>query len=204
MTTKIEQKAVIEGLLFVVGDESLESRQVADVLGIEIEAADSLIQEMMTDYQSDDRGIEIVEIAGGYQFTTKAKHVAYYEKFVESPTTSSLSQAALETLAIIAYKQPITRAEIEDIRGVKTEKPIQTLASKHLIKEVGRAEGTGRAILYGTTKEFLEYFGLKSIENLPALPDQSQDQSIEEEADLFFENFHNVLETNAEEQEEKV
>ncbi|MCF6408284.1 SMC-Scp complex subunit ScpB [Pseudalkalibacillus salsuginis] len=196
MTTRIEQKAVIEGLLFVVGDEGLEGKQAADILQIETLEAEELIQEMMTDYQAEERGIEIVEIAGAYQLTTKAKHISYYERFVESPTTSSLSQAALETLAIVAYKQPITRAEIEDIRGVKTEKPLQTLSAKHLVKEVGRAEGTGRAILYGTTKEFLEYFGLKSKEDLPKLPEQYEDDSIEDEADLFFENFESVMEPN--------
>ncbi|MCF6137632.1 SMC-Scp complex subunit ScpB [Pseudalkalibacillus berkeleyi] len=200
MTTRIEQKAIIEGLLFVVGDEGLESKQAADILQIEQSQAESIIQEMKQDYQSDERGIEIVEIAGGYQFSTKAKHINYYEKFVESPTTGSLSQAALETLAIIAYKQPITRAEIEDIRGVKTEKPLQTLASKELVKEVGRAEGTGRAILYGTTRDFLEYFGLKTIEDLPHLPDHVEDDSIETEADLFFENFQNAIGPNNEEE----
>ena len=85
------------------------------------------------------------------------------QKLVENPTTQSLSQASLEVLAIIAYKQPITRVEIEDIRGVKSERPIHTLSAKGLVQEVGRAEGTGRAILYGTTKEFLQYFGLKDI-----------------------------------------
>jgi segregation and condensation protein B len=196
LTTRNEQKAVIEGLLFVVGDEGLDGKQAADILQIELSEAEELIMEMIEDYQADDRGIEIVEIAGAYQFTTKAKHISYYERFVESPTTSSLSQAALETLAIVAYKQPITRAEIEDIRGVKTEKPLQTLSAKHLVKEVGRAEGTGRAILYGTTKEFLEYFGLKSKEDLPELPEQFEDGSIEDEADLFFENFESVMESN--------
>ncbi|MGM7701734.1 SMC-Scp complex subunit ScpB [Pseudalkalibacillus sp. Hm43] len=200
MTTKIEQKAIIEGLLFVVGDEGLESKQAADILQIEVAEADELIQEMKEEYQSEARGIEIVEIAGAFQFTTKAKHISYYERFVESPTTSSLSQAALETLAIIAYKQPITRAEIEDIRGVKTEKPIQTLSSKQLVKEVGRAEGTGRAILYGTTRDFLEYFGLRALEDLPSLPEQSGEESIEAEADLFFENFQDVINTDDKEE----
>jgi segregation and condensation protein B len=191
--TKKEQKAVIEGLLFVVGEEGLESKQAADILQMEVHEADELIQEMKQEFLDEERGIEIVEIAGGYQFTTKSQHYAYYERFIESPTTSSLSQAALETLAIIAYKQPITRAEIEDIRGVKTEKPLQTLSSKHLVKEVGRAEGTGRAILYGTTRDFLEYFGLRSIEDLPNLPEQLEEDAIETEADLFFENFNDVM-----------
>ena len=110
----------------------------------------------------------IVQLAGTYQLATKKENAAYLKRLVDSPNTSTLSQAALETLAIIAYKQPITRAEIEEIRGVKTERPLHTLMSKALIKEVGRAEGTGRAYLYGTTKEFLDYFGLKNIEELPS------------------------------------
>lgn len=97
-------------------------------------------------------------------------------------------------MAIIAYRQPITRTEIEEIRGVKTERPLQTLSAKVLIKEVGRAEGTGRAYLYGTTKEFLDYFGLKSIEELPPLPDKvsEEEDSFQEEADLFFEKFQEL------------
>lgn len=105
----------------------------------------------------------------------------------------SLSQAALETLAIIAYKQPITRIEIEEIRGVKSERPIRTLSAKGLIQEVGREEGAGRAILYGTTKEFLEYFGLKTIEELPSLTEiENEEHFIQEEADLFFEKLNNL------------
>jgi segregation and condensation protein B len=101
----------------------------------------------------------------------------------------------LETLAIIAYKQPITRAEIEEIRGVKTERPLQTLTAKALIKEVGRAEGTGRAYLYGTTKEFLDYFGLRSIAELPALPEKVNEEYVQAEADLFFERFQETIDS---------
>lgn len=107
---------------------------------------------------------------------------------MESPHASTLSQAALETLAIIAYKQPITRAEIEEIRGVKTERPLHTLSAKALIKEVGRAEGAGRAILYGTTKEFLDHFGLKNIGELPPLTEKEEEFN-QEEADLFLNRF---------------
>jgi segregation and condensation protein B len=133
-------------------------------------------------------------VAGHFQLTTKKEHAIYLKKLVEAPVNASLSQAALETLAIIAYRQPITRTEIEEIRGVKSERPIQTLISKILIKEVGRAEGTGRAILYGTSKEFLEYFGLKSIDELPPLPDKINEEYEQEEADLFFEKFNETIE----------
>lgn len=111
---------------------------------------------------------------------------------MEAPSSHSLSQASLETLAIIAYKQPITRIEIEEIRGVKTERPLQTLVAKALIKEVGRAEGNGRAYLYGTTKGFLDTFGLKSLKELPKLPDQGDEEFEQTEADLFFDTLNNV------------
>ena len=154
-----QMKAIVEGLLFIVGDEGIDIKQISDVLQISEIVAVELLEELKADFRKESRGIDLVEVAGVYQLTTKRDHAEYFKRLVESPTTSTLSQAALETLAIIAYKQPITRAEIEEIRGVKTERPLSTLMSKSLIKEVGRAEGTGRAYLYGTTKDFLEYFG---------------------------------------------
>jgi segregation and condensation protein B len=193
VTTDQEKKSILEGLLFVVGDEGLDVKQAADVLETEVKHVEALLEEMKKAYLEENRGFEIIEVAGTYQFTTRSKHAPYYQRLLESPTTATLSQAALETLAIIAYKQPVTRAEIEEIRGVKTEKPIQTLVSKRLIHEVGRVEGTGRAILYGTTKEFLEYFGLKDIKELPSLPEQVNDDSVEHEADLFFEKFQETF-----------
>ncbi|SDM78667.1 segregation and condensation protein B [Fictibacillus solisalsi] len=193
MNRSAEQKAVIEGLIFVSGEEGIDKKQMADVLQVSMTEVEPLLEELLHDYRSGSRGMEIIEIAGSFQFVTKREHASYYERLVSAPSHTSLSQAALETLAIIAYKQPITRAEIEEVRGVKTEKPLQTLSTKGLIAEMGRAEGTGRAILYGTTKSFLEHFGLKSIEELPPLPEQVNDPSIEEEADLFFSKFQETM-----------
>jgi len=190
----IDWKAVIEGLLFAAGDEGLTLKQMALVLEINESTALDIINELINDYKQAGRGINLVEVAGTYQLTTKKEHAVYLKKLVESPSSSSLSQAALETLAIIAYRQPITRAEVEEIRGVKTERPIQTLIAKALIKEVGRVEGTGRAILYGTTKEFLEYFGLKTLKELPPLPEKVDEEYVQEEADLFFERFQETIE----------
>jgi segregation and condensation protein B len=188
-------KGILESLLFAAGDEGLSPKQIAAVLEIEEQKAMEIIEDLKQDYdQIQDRGITIVVLAGTYQLATKKSNVQYLKKLVDSPNTSTLSQAALETLAIVAYKQPITRTEIEDIRGVKTERPLHTLMAKALIKEVGRAEGTGRAYLYGTTKEFLDYFGLRSIDELPALPDKvEEDEFIQEEADLFFEKFQETM-----------
>ncbi|MCM3413414.1 SMC-Scp complex subunit ScpB [Metabacillus litoralis] len=189
----IEWNSIVEALLFASGDEGLSLKQLAMVLELEEQEVMDILSELSDSYKQKNRGIELVEVAGHYQLTTKKEHATYLKKLVESPGNASLSQAALETLAIVAYRQPITRAEIEEVRGVKTERPIQTLVSKILIKEVGRAEGTGRAILYGTTKEFLEYFGLKSIKELPPLPEKSDDAFEQEEADLFFEKFNETL-----------
>ncbi|WP_417899956.1 SMC-Scp complex subunit ScpB [Bacillus haimaensis] len=188
----INWKSIVESLLFAAGDDGLTLKQLSTVLEIEESEALDAISALREDYHSPDRGIAIIELAGTFQLTTKKEHSVYLKKLVESPTSQSLSQAALETLAIVAYKQPITRTEVESIRGVKSERPLQTLAAKALVKEVGRAEGTGRAILYGTTKEFLDYFGLKNIKELPPLTVATDDP--DEEADLFFEKFQETFE----------
>lgn len=190
----VEMRAIVEGLLFVSGDQGLEVKQISDVLEISAEAAVELIEDLQSGYQSDDRGLELVETAGTCKLMTKSGLAPYIKRLIDSPVSSTLSQAALETLAIVAYKQPITRAEIEEVRGVKTERALQTLTSKGLVKEVGRAEGTGRAILYGTSDDFLEHFGLKSIEELPPLPEED-DPSYNEESELFFEKFQETLNT---------
>ncbi|MBO9129835.1 SMC-Scp complex subunit ScpB [Bacillus sp. 165] len=184
-----ELKAIVEGLLFVAGDEGIQVKQIAHVLEINIEEAELLLEELQADYNEGGRGFQLVRYANVYQLATRKEHALYYKKLVNTPTSASLSQAALETLAIIVYRQPITRAEIEEVRGVKTEKALQTLISRLLIKEVGRAEGTGRPILYGTTKEFLDSFGLQTLEELPPLPDQVEG---EQEADLFFDSLREL------------
>ncbi len=185
-----EWKGILEALLFAAGDEGLSIKQISAVMDVTDLQSVEWLELLKEEYANSERGIQIIEMAGVYQLATKKEHSDYLKKLVESPGTQTLSQAALETLAIVAYKQPITRAEIEEIRGVKTERPLQTLSAKALIKEVGRAEGAGRAILYGTTKEFLDYFGLKSIEELPELPEAIEESFEQNEADLFF-GLHN-------------
>ncbi|WP_249292144.1 SMC-Scp complex subunit ScpB [Metabacillus flavus] len=193
MTGIIQWKSIVEALLFAAGDEGLSVKQLMNVLEVEELIVKDIMEDLLQEYNKEERGIEIAEVAGVYQLTTKKEHAPYLKKLVETPGSQSLSQAALETLAIVAYKQPLTRVEIEEVRGVKTERPLQTLVSKALIKEVGRAEGTGRAILYGTTGDFLEYFGLNSIQDLPPLPEDG-DENVQEEADLFFEKFSQTME----------
>ena len=197
VSTQLESskwKGIVEALLFASGDVGLSITQIANVLDVTEFQATDVIESLKEDYEEDGRGIHIVEMAGVFQLATKKAHSDYLKKLIESSNTHGLSQAALETLAIIAYKQPITRAEIEEIRGVKTERPLHTLVSKILIKEVGRAEGSGRAYLYGTTKEFLDYFGLNSLEELPPLADPTEENYETEEADLFFEKFQQSIE----------
>ncbi len=178
--------SILESLLFAAGDEGLTLKDIAKIMEIEEFQAKDIIEDLKKEYERKERGITIIELAGTYQLATKKENSAYLKRLVESPANTNLSQASLETLTIIAYKQPITRAEIEEIRGVKTERPLQTLLARGLIREVDRMDGPGRAILYGTTKEFLDYFGLKDINELPPLPEETEDW--EKEADLFFEN----------------
>ena len=163
-------KGVIEGLLFISGDEGIDAKEISEITEVSEEEVIDLIEDMKADFRRAGRGIQIVEVAKAYQLTTLPEHVPYFERLATSPGQSTLSQAALETLAIIAYKQPLTRSEIEEIRGVKCEKALNTLLSKHLIREAGRAEGIGRPILYVTTKEFLEHFGLRELGDLPEPP----------------------------------
>ncbi|WP_097157490.1 SMC-Scp complex subunit ScpB [Bacillus oleivorans] len=189
----VNWQGIIESLLFAAGDEGLTSKQIASVLEKPEAEIRTLIHEMKKDYDESTRGLTIVQFGDTYELVTKKEFADYLKMLVESPHQHSLSQAALETLAIIAYRQPITRVEIEEIRGVKTERPIQTLMAKGLIEECGRAEGTGRAYLYGTTKTFLDVFGLKDLNELPKLPDDVDDQDVQNEADLFFETFQERL-----------
>ncbi|GAA3405324.1 SMC-Scp complex subunit ScpB [Paenibacillus hodogayensis] len=180
-------QSVIEGLLFAAGDEGLDAKQIADVIDLQPHEISGLLKQMAEEFQRLERGVQIVEIAGAFQLTTLPQHAPYFEKLAQSPTRSSLSQAALETLAIVAYKQPITRVEIEQIRGVKADRALQTLTAKNLILEVGRAEAIGRPILYGTTKPFLDYFGLAGLHELPEASLLQNPDDLEEETRMLFE-----------------
>jgi segregation and condensation protein B len=187
-----EIKAIMEGLTFVSGDDGISKRDLQRILDLDKDMLDHVLNELKFDYESRSRGMMLVESKGSLFLTTKPEHSEYYSALTETKSISKLSQAALETLAIIAYLQPITRTEIEQIRGVKSERPVQTLIARALIEEVGRKEGVGRPILFGTTLEFLTYFGLKSLEDLPPLPDEIDEMDIEQEADLFFDRFQEL------------
>jgi len=180
-----KMKSIIEGLLFVSGDEGIDGRQLADVLELPKDVAVELVLELQEDYVRDERGLQIVEIAGSFQMASIPSHAPYFERLAHTPSRTNLSQAALETLSIIAYKQPITRVEIEEIRGVKSDRALHTLVAKELIEETGRAEAIGRPILYGTTKQFMDYFGLGRLKDLPDSSTFEADLSLEDERMLF-------------------
>ncbi|MCX7779844.1 MAG: SMC-Scp complex subunit ScpB [Negativicutes bacterium] len=160
-------KGHIEALLFASG-EPLALNQISDILEVPAEQLVLLLAEMKEDLADPMRGLTIVEVAGGYQLCTKPELAATLEK-LDRPSDAKLSPASLETLAIIAFKQPITRQEIESIRGVKVDRVLGTLLERRLIREQGRKEAIGRPILYGTTEEFLKCFGLNSLKDLPEL-----------------------------------
>lgn len=175
---------VLEGLLFVVGDEGLTLKQICDILEINLDEAKKLLKELKNQYDDDKRGIRISYLGDAFKLTTKKEHKDYYQQLVENSETNTLSQAALETLAIIAYNQPITRVEIDEMRGVSTVHMVRRLLAKGLIKEVGKSTMPGRPNLYGTTKEFLDYFGMSSINDLPSI-EFNKDVNDNEEKDLF-------------------
>jgi segregation and condensation protein B len=160
-----DTKAIIESLLFI-SSEPLSILELSQLVNIEPRDIEQIVLEIREEYEKATHGFHLVELAGGYIFATKEQYNPYIEKLLK-PQLSTLSHAALETLAIVAYKQPVTRSEIEAIRGVKVDKIISTLVEKNLIEEVGRKEGPGRPIIYATTKEFLKYFGLKDLSQLP-------------------------------------
>jgi len=188
-------KAVLEGLLFVVGEDGLTLEQIEDVLGIDEEVSKNLIMELKKDYEAEDRGLRIDFLGNRFKLTTKFEHKEYYQKLIENPETNTLSQAALETLAIIAYNEPITRMQVDTIRGVSSVSILRKLVAKGFIKESGRSELPGRPILYETTNEFLDYFGLSSIEDLPKIDDILQNVEEKEEdenTDLYTSRYEEV------------
>jgi segregation and condensation protein B len=180
-------KSVLEGLLFVSGDEGLSAKTAAEVVEMDVEVVKDVLKDLQKELVKKGRGIRIVEVAGAFRLTTVPDHAPFFEKLAYSPARAALSQAALETLAIVAYRQPITRVEIEEIRGVKSDRALHSLVTKDLIEEKGRAEAIGRPILYGTTKSFLDYFGLAGIGSLPEPSITDGDDELEERTKLLFE-----------------
>lgn len=183
MKRLLSYETIIEGLLFVVGDEGMEVRALAETLDISEAAAREQLIKLETSFKSSNRPFQLMESAGVYKLVTVPDVSPYIQKYVGTMAEQALSRAAMETLVIIAYKQPVTRADIEEIRGVKVERVIHTLLSKGLIESAGRAKTIGRAKLYRTTEHFLDHFGFNSLEELPPLTFEDE---LTDEGDLFF------------------
>ena len=174
-----ELEAVIEAILFTMG-EAVEVERIAAAVEHDEDTIRRLIRNMMTRYEEEDRGIRIIELDGSFQLCTKPEMYEYLIKVAHVPKKHVLTDVMLETLSIIAYKQTITRIEIEKIRGVKCDHAVNKLIEYNLICEAGRLDAPGRPILFATTEEFLRYFGIESLEELPILNQETIDNFKEE------------------------
>jgi len=172
----------IEALVFV-SESSLSFKEIKNCLEEQFdtkfkkEVIEQAIAELIQKYQSDDFAVEMVEISNGFRFMTKGAYYPTVATFLKQSTKKKLSKSALETLSIIAYKQPVEKSELEKIRGVSCDYSIQKLLEKELVEILGRSEGPGRPLLYGTSEKFMDYFGLKSIQDLPKTRDIASAQN---------------------------
>lgn len=170
------ETGIIEAVLFLA-DEPTPASDLAQLLEMPVADVASILEEMAADYADRQRGLVLRKVGGGWRLSTNPDAAPYLEKFVRHQRSGRISQAALETLAIIAYRQPISRSQLSDIRGVNCDRAVRALSVLGVIEEVGRDEGPGQAIFYGTTVSFLEKAGLDSLEDLPPLSDSMPDAS---------------------------
>mgnify|MGYP002738438768 CR=1 FL=1 len=199
----MEISSKIEALLFVAGNEGLSLTEIGHMLHLPTGAVYDLLMDLKKDYEeSATSSLTILEVGESFMLSTKKEFAPLLEQYARSSVNQSLSQAALECLSIVAYKQPITRVEIEDLRGVQSSGSVQKLVSRHLIEEKSRVDGPGRAILYGTTSYFLDYFGLKDVSELPPIDELEIDAEKEIPNDLFFDRFKEQFDKIEEEQGE--
>lgn len=174
-------QSAIEAILFTMGD-SVELEKLASAIGHDEETTRKLIHNMMDKYEAGDRGIRIIELDNAYQLCTKKEMYEYLIRVAKQPKRYVLTDVLLETLSIIAYKQPVTKLEIEKIRGVKSDHAVNKLVEYGLVEETGRLDAPGRPLLFGTTEEFLRRFSVHSLDELPVL-DQEQIEHFKEEAE---------------------
>lgn len=177
-------RAIIEAILFTMG-ESVELNKIAEVIELDKKETKAILEEMMEEWNNSDRGVAIIELDGAYQMCTKSEMYEYLIKIAKQPKQRVLTDVLLETLSIIAYKQPVTKAEIEKIRGVSCDHAVSKLVEYNLVCELGRLDAPGRPLLFGTTEEFLRSFGVNSIDSLPVLnPVQLEEFKQEAEAEM--------------------
>ena len=185
-------EGILEGLLYVQGDTGLTLKEVMSILNLNEEDAKSLVYKLKQDYEQSNRGLRLNYLGNTFKLTTKQEHKEYYEKLLESPSSHVLSQAALEVLAIVAYNEPITRNQVDEMRGVDSSYILRKLLAKGLLKEVGRSDMPGHPILYKTTDDFLDYFGLSTKEDLPSIDNIIVES--DKEKDLFHSNYREIEE----------
>lgn len=172
-------EAAIEAILFTMG-ESVEAEKIAVAIEHDVDTTVKIIHNMMDKYENEDRGVKIIELEGSFQLCTKEEYYDNLIRICSQPRRYTLTDAALETLSIIAYKQPVTKIEIEKIRGVNSDRSVNKLVELELVKEVGRLDAPGRPMLFGTTEEFLRTFGVGSIDELPVISEDMVEQYKEE------------------------
>ena len=172
-------EAAIEAILFTMG-ESVEAEKIAVAIEHDVDTTVRIIHNMMDKYENEDRGIKIIELEGSFQLCTKEEYYDNLIRICSQPRRYTLTDAALETLSIIAYKQPVTKIEIEKIRGVNSDRSVNKLVELELVKEVGRLDAPGRPMLFGTTEEFLRTFGVGSIDELQVISEDMVEQYKEE------------------------
>ncbi len=180
--------AAIESLLFVVGEEGITEVQLKNILEIDEITLSEMLTKLSESYSNDERGIELIKYGNRYKLVTKKENKDIIKKLITIEDNDSLSEAALEVLAIIAYNQPITRNSVDEIRGISSSYLIRRLAYKNLIEEVGRSETAGRPVLYGTSSLFLDHFGLTSIDKLPNIVIDEKNDNV----DLYTSKFTDV------------
>ncbi len=182
MSDTLNIEAIVEGLLYMVGDDGLKVEQLASVIDKSIEDSEAILNSIQSKYTNENFGIELVNYGKTYKFITKQEVAPYIQALFHTSKPNTLSQSALETLAIIAYKQPITRVEIEELRGVGADMMLRKLQARNLIREAGRSDAPGKPILYEVTEEFMDSFKLYTLNELPDLPEFNSD---EENENLF-------------------
>lgn len=170
MASKKNIKSAIESMMFVWG-KPLDIKEVAEIFNVDKKEIYGYFKELQEEYEQEGRGIVIREVNKSFQFVTRKENLDYIERLCTPVKHKKLSQSALEVLAIVAYKQPVTKGEIEAVRGIRCDRVIDGLAKKNLVAEMGRSDAVGRPILYGTTDEFLKQFGFETLKELPTIED---------------------------------
>lgn len=179
MSDTLNIEAIVEGLLYMVGDDGIKVEQLASVIDKSIEDSEAILNSIQNKYTNENFGIELVNYGKTYKFITKQEVAPYIQALFHTSKPNTLSQSALETLAIIAYKQPITRVEIEELRGVGADMMLRKLQARNLIREAGRSDAPGKPILYEVTEEFMDSFKLYTLNELPDLPEFNSDDENE-------------------------